>query len=68
MELPPTHQSWPRTSAQGIFPVSGQQTTGRPQAQISTPGVCCVGFFLERETKSTPHPNVDSLKASITAA
>ncbi|QQP40005.1 Uncharacterized protein FKW44_013893, partial [Caligus rogercresseyi] len=24
--------------------------------------------FLERETYSTPHPNVDSLKASITAA
>ncbi|QQP36206.1 Uncharacterized protein FKW44_021229 [Caligus rogercresseyi] len=64
MELPPTHQSWPRTSAQGILPISGQQPTGLDLNLLDF----AVWGFLERETNSTPHPNVDSLKASITAA
>ncbi|QQP48938.1 Uncharacterized protein FKW44_009417 [Caligus rogercresseyi] len=54
MELPPTHQSWPRTSAQGILPISGQKLLTTPQAQISIPGLCCVGLFGERDQQHSP--------------
>ncbi|QQP39463.1 Uncharacterized protein FKW44_020353 [Caligus rogercresseyi] len=68
MELPPTHHSWPRTSAQGILPNIWPENYWPPSSPDLNPLDFAVWGFLERETNSTPHPNVDSLKASIAAA
>ncbi|QQP41735.1 Transposable element tcb2 transposase [Caligus rogercresseyi] len=66
MELPPTHQSWPRTSAQGILPIFGQQTTVHPQAQISIPWTLLCGFFWRGRQQHSPS-QCGILKASIIA-
>ncbi|QQP49932.1 Uncharacterized protein FKW44_010760 [Caligus rogercresseyi] len=54
MELPSTNQSWPRTSAHGILPIFGQQTTGHPQAQISIPWTLLCGAFWRGRPTALP--------------
>ncbi|QQP40166.1 Uncharacterized protein FKW44_014130 [Caligus rogercresseyi] len=49
----------------GRFLASKLLATLKPRSQ--SPDFAVWGF-LERETNSTPHPNVDSLKAFIPAA
>ncbi|QQP40721.1 Uncharacterized protein FKW44_014866 [Caligus rogercresseyi] len=77
---PSGHYVWTQNGAPSHTPKLAQDFCSRNFADFwpanywstSSPDLnpldLAVCVFLERETNSTPHPNVDSFKASITAA